>query len=297
MNRKILLKARPSGEFSSDLFEFREEPLPEFKPGKVLVKTRYLSVDPYMRNRMNAGKSYIEPFNLNQVLSGDGIGEILESDSPGFQTGDLITGMLPWQEYVLLNPNKISKIPGEDISPTSYLGVLGLTGLTAYFGLLDIGKPVAGESVVISGAAGAVGSIAGQIARLKGCRVTGIAGSDEKVSYLKEELGFDEAFNYKTSGNPRKSLKKTNPEGVDIYFDNVGGEISDGVMYLLNDRARIILCGQIALYNLNRIPTGPRLNSLLLVHRALMKGFIVYDYTAQFNEARSEEHTSELQSH
>jgi len=287
-NRKIVLIARPSGPLSGKLFEFRDEVIPALSADKVLVKTRYLSVDPYMRNRMNAVKTYIEPFELNEVLSGDGIAEVFESGNTSFKKGDLVTGILPWQEYSLLKPGSLQKIPEGTIPPTAYLGVLGLTGLTAYFGMLDIGKPAVGESVVVSGAAGAVGSIAGQIAKLKGCRVTGIAGTDEKVSYLKEELGFDEAFNYKTSSNPRKSLKKINPGGVDIYFDNVGGEISDGVMYLLNDKARIILCGQIAQYNQSRITTGPRLNSFLLIHRALMKGFIVYDYAAHFEEARLE---------
>jgi NADPH-dependent curcumin reductase CurA len=289
MNNKIILKSRPSGKLTSDIFEIIQEEIPTIGESEVLLKTKYLSVDPYMRNRMNAVKSYIEPYELNAPLSGDAIAEVIESNSDNLKIGDLVTAELPWQEFVAIKPDKLRLISTDkEIPVTAYLGALGLTGLTAYFGILDIGKPKQGETVVVSGAAGAVGSIAGQIAKLKGCQVIGIAGKEEKVNYLKNELHFDNAINYKGSKNIRKELKKSCPEGVDIYFDNVGGEISDTVMYLLNEYSRIIMCGQISLYNQNRISMGPRLNAQLIIKRAKMQGFILYDYADQFEEAQQE---------
>ena len=286
MNKKIILKSRPSGELTPEIFKIIEDEIPTIKSGQVLLKTRYISVDPYMRNRMNNVKSYIEPYEINEPLSGDAIAEVIESKSEKFKIGDLVTGEIPWQEVAAINEEKIRIIkPNEDIQETAYLGVLGLTGLTAYFGLLDIGAPKAGETVVISGAAGAVGSIAGQIAKIKGCKVVGIAGSDEKVNHLKNEMRFDEGINYKETKNIRKALMRTSPKGIDIYFDNVGGEISDAVMYLINNDARIIMCGQISLYNQNRISMGPRLNAQLIIKRAKMQGFIVYDYRNQYESA------------
>lgn len=285
--KKILLNTRPSGMLNEDNLKLIEGEIPKPDSGQILVKSKYISVDPYMRNRMNNVESYVAPFELNQPLSGDVIAEVVESNYKGFDPGDLVTGQLPWQEYSVVSPSKVEKIEADkNLSPTEYLGSLGLTGLTAYFGLLDIGKPKSGETVVISGAAGAVGSIAGQIAKIKGCKVIGIAGSDQKCTYLKDELKFDEVINYKNSPNIRKALRKISPDKVDIYFDNVGGDISDGVFYLLNNFSRVILCGQIALYNLNRLSMGPRLYPQFLIRRTKLQGFIVYDYRDQFKEAR-----------
>ncbi|HGY56311.1 MAG TPA: NADP-dependent oxidoreductase [Caldithrix abyssi] len=281
----ILLKSRPRGLPTKDNFEFVKLEMPRPQDGEALIRPRYFSVDPYMRNRMNDVKSYIEPYTLNEPLSGDAIGEVIESKTEALKPGDTVAGIFPWQDYVVLAGNKLRKIETGDMPLTAHLGVLGLTGLTAYFGLLDIGQPKKGETVVVSGAAGAVGQVAGQIAKIKGCRVVGIAGSVPKVSYLKEELGFDEAINYKEQRNIRRPLRRACPDGVDVYFDNVGGEISDNVMYMLNDYARIVLCGQIALYNASRIEMGPRLNAQLIIHRVRMEGFIVYDYAPRYPEA------------
>jgi NADPH-dependent curcumin reductase CurA len=287
--KKIILNTRPSGMVSEASFKITEDDMPKPEKDELLLKAKYISVDPYMRNRMNNVESYVKPFELNEPLNGDVIAEVVESNIPGFAPGDLVTGHLPWQEYTSISPSKVDRIEvDENISSTEYLGSLGLTGLTAYFGLLDIGAPQEGETVVISGAAGAVGSVAGQIAKLKGCTVFGIAGSDQKCAYLENELGFDGTINYKNSPNIRKALRKISPEKVDIYFDNVGGDISDGVFYLLNNFSRIVLCGQIALYNLNRLSMGPRLFPQFLIRRTKIQGFIVYDYSAQFEQARSQ---------
>lgn len=287
--KKFILKSRPSAEVNIGNFDLIKEQLPELEQGEILIKTKYLSVDPYMRNRMNNVESYVSPFELNSVITGDGIAEVVETKSEIFKTGDWIVGNLPWQEYTNIDSKKVIKIrPDENISPTAYLSVLGLTGLTAYFGLLDIGDPKSGESVVISAAAGAVGSVAGQIAKIKGCNVIGIAGGENKCTYLKNNLMFDETIDYKKTPNIRKILRKICPQKVDIYFDNVGGDISDGVFYMLNNHARIVLCGQISLYNLNRLSMGPRLYPQFLIRRVKMQGFIVYDYAKRFPRAQDQ---------
>ena len=287
--KKFVLKSRPSGEVSADNFELVKEDIPELKQGEILIKAKFLSVDPYMRNRMNNVESYVVPFELESAITGDGIAEVIDTKSDKFEAGDLLVGIVPWQEYAVIDPKKVEKIiPDENISSTAYLSVLGLTGLTAYFGLLDIGDPKPGETVVISAAAGAVGSVAGQIARIKECKVIGIAGGEKKFLYLKNDLHFDEAIDYKKTPNIRKELRNICPNRVDIYFDNVGGDISDGVFYMLNNHARIVLCGQISLYNLNRLSMGPRLYPQFLIHRVKMQGFIVYDYTDRFTNARDQ---------
>lgn len=285
--KRILLSRRPSGLPDNEDFTVDAIDLPQPGAGEMLLKIKYLSVDPYMRNRMNKAKSYIEPYELGQPLNGDGIAEVIESNNNNYKKGDLIAAVLPWQEYAVISGEPY-KIPSPEKYLTEYLDILGLTGLTAYFGLKKIARPKKGETIVISGAAGAVGMAAGQMAKIFGCRVIGIAGTDEKCAFLKETLNFDESVNYKTTKNLRKAIKQAAPDGVDIYFDNVGGEISDSVMYLLNDFSRIVLCGQIALYNQNRLSLGPRLNSLLLIHRVKMQGFIVYDYKEEFPSARKE---------
>jgi NADPH-dependent curcumin reductase CurA len=289
MNRKIILASRPSGMPTVDNFRIVDAEMPRPAEGEVLLKTLYLSVDPYMRGRMNEGRSYVAPFELNEPITGGVVSEVVESRSGNFQAGDIVSGYLGWELYSVAKgdsatPGSLVKVDPALAPVTTALGLLGMPGLTAYFGLLDIGRPAAGETVVVSGAAGAVGSVVCQIARIKGCRVVGIAGSDEKSEYLTGELGADAAINYKTSGDLRQSLKDACPDGIDVYFDNVGGDISDAATMLINHGARIIICGQIALYNLEWPHVGPRPQLLLLVNRALMQGFIVSDYAARFPE-------------
>lgn len=257
--------------------------MPEPKDGEVLLRTRFLSVDPYMRGRMRDQKSYVPPFALNEVIAGGVVAEVIESRAPAFQPGNIVTGLLGWRLYSVAKAEELRRV-NPDIAPvTTALGVLGMPGLTAYFGLLDIGQPQEGETVVVSGAAGAVGMTVCQIAKIKGCRVIGIAGSDEKNRYLEQELQVDATINYKTA-DIKPAMKTACPNGVDVYFDNVGGEISDAVMQLINQRARIAVCGQISLYNLESPDTGPRVQPYLLVNSALMKGFIVSNYAARFAE-------------
>lgn len=287
-NQQIILASRPKGMPTDENFRMIEQPVPQPNEGEVLIRTLYLSVDPYMRGRMNDRKSYIPPFQINEVVTGGVVGEVIESNDPDFKEGDIVLGTLGWQKYSVAKGKHVRKI-NTDIAPiTTSLGVLGMPGLTAYFGLLDIGQPKAGETVVVSGAAGAVGMVVGQIAKIKGCRVVGIAGSGEKNKYLVDDLGFDAAINYKTTSNLKTALEEACPNGVDIYFDNVGGSISDAVMSLLNNKARIPLCGQIALYNLEKVDTGPRIQSQLLVTSSLMKGYIVSDYSDRFGEGISQ---------
>jgi NADPH-dependent curcumin reductase CurA len=284
VNRQILLVKRPVGLPDESCFKLISTSIPKPVKGQLLVRTRFISVDPYMRGRMNDGKSYVPPFQLNEVLNGGVVGDVVESKSANFGKGDVVVGNLGWQDYSIAGENEVRKINPDIASVSTALGVLGMTGLTAYFGLLDIGQPKQGETVVVSGAAGAVGTIVGQIAKIHGCRVVGIAGSDKKTKYLIDELGFDAAINYRTSPDLKGVLEKACPNGVDIYFDNVGGDISDAVLSLINNGARIPLCGQISLYNDNRVPIGPRLQPQLLTHSALMKGFLVRNYTARFDE-------------
>ncbi len=282
-NKQILLASRPVGEATEANFRIIDTEMPQPKDGEVLVRTLYLSVDPYMRGRMDDRKSYIAPFALNEVITGVGIGEVIESRSPAFQHGDIVTGMLAWQLYSVAPARGLMKIDPMLAPVTTALGLLGVPGLTAYFGLLEIGRPKEGETVVVSGAAGAVGMTVCQIAKIKGCRVVGIAGSDEKNQYLEHELWVDATINYKV-GDLRQALKAACPEGVDVYFDNVGGEVSDAVMPLINKGARIPICGQISLYNLGKPDVGPRVQPYLVVKRALMQGFIVTDYAPRFSE-------------
>ncbi|OAB44813.1 NADP-dependent oxidoreductase [Paenibacillus glacialis] len=277
-NKQILLATRPVGMPTEQNFEFKEIPVAEAQDGQVVVRTLYLSVDPYMRGRMSDAKSYIPPYNLNEVIVGGIVGEIVESNSDLFKAGDKVIGMLGWQLYNTVDAMTLRQID-ESIAPVSaYLSVLGLTGLTAYFGLLDIGQPKEGETVVVSGAAGSVGMFVGQIAKIMGARVVGIAGTNEKCDYLKNELGFDAAINYKTTDNIGAALEQACPNGVDVYFDNVGGEISDAVMNLLNDYARIPLCGAISSYNRTDGDMGPRILTKMIKTRSLMKGFVLGDY-------------------
>jgi len=286
-NKQILLASRPAGMPTMENFKLVDAEVPQPKDGEVLIRTLYLSVDPYMRGRMSDRKSYVAPFGVGAAIAGGAVGEVLESRSAKFESGDIVTGMLPWQLYSTAKETEVRKINPQMAPVTTALGVLGMPGLTAYFGLLDIGKPKEGETVVVSGAAGAVGTIVCQIAKIKGCRVVGIAGSDEKNQYLEKELGVDATINYKTA-DVKQALRAACPAGVDVYFDNVGGEVSDVVMTLITHGARTIICGQISLYCLEKPEVGPRVQPYLVVNSALMQGFIITDYAARFGEGVSQ---------
>lgn len=286
--QQIVLVSRPKGLPTLENFRKEGVELPAINDGEVLLEGKYYSVDPYMRGRMNDAKSYAPPFETGKPLSGGVVAKVLESKSADFKSGDIITGNLPWQKKIISAQKDIRKID-TDIAPASYyLGILGMTGLTAYFGLMHIGKPKAGETVVVSGAAGAVGIVVGQIAKIQSCRVVGIARSDNKVKMLKEEFGFDDAINYKTTPDMQKAVASACPKGVDIYYDNVGGEISDAVISNINFHARIPLCGQISLYNTTETPMGPRLQPMLLTRSVLMQGFIVGNFQFEFAEGRKQ---------
>lgn len=284
MNKQILLKSRPIGKPTLENFEIVDALVPLANEGELLVKAKYVSVDPYMRGRMSDAKSYVPPFEVGRAIEGGVVAEVIESHHANFKTGDMVVAPLQWQEIQAVAADKVTKLDPKVAPLSYYLGILGMPGLTAYFGLLEIGKPVAGETVVVSGAAGAVGVVVGQIAKIKGCHVIGIAGSDEKKHYLINELKFDDVINYHTAKNMEAAIAKSCPNGVDIYFDNVGGAISDAVIAHINKGARIILCGQISLYNDTDIPIGPRPQTTLLKKSALMQGFIVSNYASRFPE-------------
>lgn len=282
-NREIRLASRPAAMPALENFAFADVDVPQPADGEVLVRLTYISVDPYLRGRMRPVKSYVAPFEVGQAIMSGAIGEVVESRSPKFNPGDVVTGMFAWRLYDVVKADTLMKVsPG--VPPTTALGVLGPTGLTAYFGLLDIGQPKEGETVVVSGAAGAVGMTVCQIAKLKGCRVVGIAGSDEKINYLRAELGVDVAINYKTTENMTEALREACPQGVDVYFDNVGGPVSDAVMFLINKFARIVVCGAISMYNADKPDLGLRPQPFLIVKSALMKGFIITEYAPRFAE-------------
>jgi NADPH-dependent curcumin reductase CurA len=284
-NKEIRFQSRPTGMPTLDNFSIVDSDAPQPADGEVLVRTLFISVDPYLRGRMREGKSYVAPFEVGQVIESGAIGEVVESRSPKFQVGDVVTGMFGWRLYNVAKADGLMKVMVPPSVPISTaLGVLGMPGLTAYFGLLDICQPKAGETVVVSGAAGAVGMTVCQIAKIKGCRTVGIAGSDDKNKYLRDELGVDATINYKDLGAMRSALKEACPDGVDVYFDNVGGEVSDVVLPLIKHGARISICGQISLYNLDKLDVGPRPQPFLLVNSALMKGFIITEYAARFGE-------------
>ena len=285
MNHTILLNKRPVGKPLLSDFKFVSEEKPEIQAGEILLKASYVSVDPYLRGRMNAAKSYIAPFELQQAISSGLIAQVVESNLTGFSQGEYVSGMLEWKEYQKSNGQGLYKVDANKAPLSAYLGVLGITGLTAFLGLSEIGKPKKGETIVVSGAAGAVGSVAGQIAKIKGCRVVGIAGTEEKCALLTSEFGFDAAINYRTTGNMRKAIAAACPDGVDVYFDNVGGDISDAVLMNINPFARIAVCGAISVYNETSQPKGISVQPFLIKNRVLMQGFIVSDYAAKFPKA------------
>ncbi|RYX84669.1 NADP-dependent oxidoreductase [bacterium] len=279
----ILLASRPQGVPTDEQFRFETRTLPEPSATQVLLKTLYVSVDPYMRGRMSDAKSYIPPFTVGEPIAGGIVAEVVTSHSNELPVGSVVVGMLPWQEYIVADASSLNRVPADKAPASYFLGLLGMPGLTAYFGLLDICQPKEGETVVVSGAAGAVGLIVGQLAKIHGCRVVGTAGSDEKVAHLKE-LGFDEAINYKTAPDIAQAIADATPNGVDCYFDNVGGAITDAVYDRLNKHARIALCGQISMYNSTETPTGPRPEVKILKTSTKLQGFIVSDYIDRWPE-------------
>lgn len=288
INRQFLLAARPVGMPKDSDFNLVETPVPTPGANQFLVQAHYLSVDPYMRGRMNDVKSYAKPVQIGEVMTGGVVGEVIESNHPGYSVGDFAVGQFGWQEYAVSDGVGVRKVDPSLAPISTSLGVLGMPGLTAYFGLLDICDPKPGETVLVSGAAGAVGTLVGQIAKIKGCHTVGIAGTDDKVGYLVDELGFDAAFNYKTVTDYFSKLRELCPKGIDSYFDNVGGTISDAAIRLLNVHARVSVCGQISQYNLEKPEMGPRLIGLLIVTRSKIQGFLVSDYWSRFDEGLRE---------
>ncbi len=285
-NTELKLVKRPTGAPTVDCWEIVESETAVLAENQVLVKVEYLSIDPAMRGWMNEGKSYIKPVGLGDTMRALGAGQILYSKHPDFQVGEFVTGGFGVQEYCLSDAKDLVKVDPSFIPLPAYLGTLGMSGMTGYFGLLDTGQPKAGETVVVSGAAGAVGGVVGQIAKIKGCRVVGIAGGKDKCDYVVNELGFDACVDYK-EGNLYKNLKAVCENGVDVYFDNVGGEILDTVLTLINKKARIVICGAISQYNATE-RSGPKNYLSLLVNRAKMEGIVVFDNAENYASAAKE---------
>ncbi|MEI6667787.1 MAG: NADP-dependent oxidoreductase [Acidobacteriota bacterium] len=285
INGAWMLAARPEGKFKPADFQWVEEPVPDLADGQVLVRVIFLSLDPTNRGWANATATYLPPIPLGSVMRGLGLGTVAASRHPGFAPGDYVQGMVGWQAYAVVDGAAVTRFdrqPG--VALDAYPAVFSFIGATAYFGLIDIGQPKAGETLVVSGAAGAVGSLVGQIGKILGCRVVGLAGSDEKCAWLTGELGFDAAINYKREPVLRR-LRQHCPNGIDVYFENVGGDILDAVLALINHRARISLCGLISQYNEAVPPPGPRFFGNVLLKRARIEGFIILDYAARFPEA------------
>jgi NADPH-dependent curcumin reductase CurA len=282
-NRVVTLAARPTGFPSESDFQLVEEEVPERGAAEVLVRVLWTSVDPYQRGRMSEARSYARPVQLGEVMTAQAVGEVVESGDSRFEAGDLVVGQLGWQEYAVARGGALRKVPPALDPPTLALHAVGATGFTAYFGLLDVAEPRPGDTVVVSGAAGAVGQIAGQIAKLMGCRTVGIAGGPEKCADLRDVYGYDAALDYKGEGF-RAAVKEACPDGVDVYFDNCGGDISAAVHPHLNVGARIAICGQISQYNAER-PKPTFHPGVLIVFRARMQGFLVSDYAPRFDEA------------
>ncbi len=285
MNSIITLDSRPAGMPESGNFKFESIEIPKAVTGQVLLKTRYVSIDPYLRGQMDDVESYIPAFKLRKPMQSRIIAEVLESGNQEFSKGDFVHGNLNWAEFQVSTGVGLHKVDEKAAPLSAYLGILGMTGLTAYMGLVKIGAPKPGETIVISGAAGAVGSIAGQIGKIMGCRVIGIVGTDQKVDLIKSKFGFDEGLNYKTEKDLQESIARLCPNGVDVYFDNVGGEISDAVMWNLNSFARVPLCGAISLYNSAESGSGPRFELFMVKKSILMQGFIFDNFAREFPEA------------
>lgn len=292
INRRIVLHRHPHGAPTADNFRLESGPIPSPSEGQVLLRTRYLSLDPYMRGRMSDGPSYAVGVPIGQVMVGATVSVVEASRSADFNVGDLVLAQSGWQDYALANPSDITGLVYRDMHPSLALGVMGMPGFTAYMGLLDIGRPLVGETVVVGAASGAVGAVVGQIAKLKGCRVVGVAGGEDKCSYVLDELGFDACLDHRTDELPGR-LASACPKGIDVYFENVGGAVFDAALPLLNTRARIPLCGLIAHYNDTSLPPGPdRLGLLmgtLLRKRIRLQGFITsQDYGERYSEFRND---------
>lgn len=286
INRQVLLKARPAGIPGAEHFEINEGPVPVAGDGQILVRNHYLSVEPAMRGWVSAVANYSEPVAIGAVMRSLAAGRVVESKHPEFRAGDLVTGWFGWQDYAAVPAKAVeSRVTDTDLPLSAALGVLGLNGITAYFGLLDVGQLKAGETVVVSTAAGAVGSCVGQIAKINGCRAVGIAGGAEKVRMCREEFGFDGAIDYKND-DVNAALAAACPDGVDVYFDNTAGAISDAVHRHLRVGARMVICGTASISSWDPAPQGPRVERHLLVKRARMQGILIFDYAARFAEAR-----------
>jgi NADPH-dependent curcumin reductase CurA len=286
-NHQFRLAARPVGMPKHTDWKYTEEPVREPGDGEFLVKILYISLDPAMRGWINEGRSYVPPVGIGEVMRAGAAGRVIESKNDKFAVGDHVVGAFGLQEYALSNGSGVTKVDTRIAPLPVYLGTLGMPGMTAYFGLLDIGQPKPGETVVVSAAAGAVGSVVGQIAKLKECRVVGIAGGPQKCQYVVNDLGFDAAIDYKRE-DVSVALRKHCPKGIDIYFDNVGGDILDAALAQLNRGARIPLCGAISQYNNPEKMQGPKNYLSLLINRATMKGFIVFDFADRYPEAASQ---------
>lgn len=283
-NHQILLKSRPAGLPEIGNFELAQKPVREPGEGEVLLRTIYLSLDPYMRGRMSDAKSYAASTPLGAVMGGATVSQVVQSRVAGFEEGDIVLGYDGWQEYGISSGQELHKIDPSQAPISYYLGVLGMPGMTAYVGLLDIGQPQIGETVVVSAASGAVGSVVGQIARIKGCRAVGIAGSDAKCAYVVEELGFDGCVNYKHADLPGE-LRNACPDGIDIDYENVGGKVMEAVLPQINRGARVVLVGLISQYNAEQLPPGPNLGPIL-INRAKIQGMIVGDHMDRVNDFR-----------
>ncbi len=288
-NRRFVLRQRPSGRIDPDTFELDEQELPEIGDGQALVRTEWISIDPTNRAWIRDTPTYLPPVGIGEVMRALGLGRVVASKHPGYEEGALVQGFTGWQEMVVASDEAplmpVAEVPG--VSPSAYLGVLGMTGLTAWVGIRDIAKPQPGETVVVSAAAGAVGSVAGQIAKLDGARVVGIAGGAEKCAVLTEQLGFDAAVDYKAP-DWRDQLAEATPDRIDVDFENVGGEIMDAVFARLSLRSRVALCGLISGYNDEGAPAGPRDFSSLLVNRTRLQGFIVLDHFDRLEESSTQ---------
>ncbi len=280
-NRRVILASRPSGWVSEDNFRIEEAPIPQLGEGEVLVKNLWLSLDPYMRGRMSDAKSYAKGVDIGEVMVGQTVGEVVESRNEKLKKGDHVLTQLGWQLYG--TTREATKVDGSRVPLSCYLGVLGMPGMTAYFGLKEIGQPKPGETVVVSAASGAVGSVVGQLAKIWGCRAVGIAGGKQKCDYVSRELGFDACIDYK-AGELHRSLKEACPKGVDLDFENVGGEILDTALRLMNLYSRIVICGLIAEYNASE-PYGYKNLRAVLVNRIKLQGMIVFDWKDRYGEA------------
>lgn len=289
-NQQIVLANHPSGLPTLDTFRQEDIAMPAIESGQVLLKSLYISVDPGMRGFMDKGidDAAGNKFKINQPITSRSVAKIIESKNDNFPKGTIVHGRLAWQKYQAGKPDLLEKVDPSLAPIQTSVSILGVTGLAAYFGITKIGKPQKGDTVVVSGAAGSVGSIAAQISKITGCRVAGIAGAVKKIKYLEEELGLDKGINYKKTDDMKAAIKKACPNGVDVFFDNVGGELFDAVLANMNKKGRIVLCGQIAQYNSSKPAQGPRPQQMLIKKSIRMEGFVVFDFKDEFDEAKKQ---------